>query len=312
MPGTVLAIDDSPEVLAVLTLRLQQEGLIVMTTTDWKEGIALARVHGPDVILLDVCMPEQSGLDVCRRLKSDPSTADIPVIFLTAKDDVDTKIHGFDLGASDYVTKPFHPGELRARVRTALRSKHDRDQLDKRARQDGLTGLFNRSHFDAALELAFDAATRMDGDIALIMIDLDHFKSINDAYGHSVGDAVLKKVGRLLMDANIARAQPCRFGGEELALILPETTMAAAAKTAEQLRRSVSAMDFHADEVTLAESVVVTASFGVAARLGGASPIPTHAALVKVADRALYMAKNAGRNRVCSMRDLTKDLRRVA
>ena len=312
MSPTILAIDDSPEVLAVLTLRLQQEGLCVMTTTDWKEGIGMARVHGPDVILLDVCMPEQSGLDVCRRLKSDPTTADIPVIFLTAKDDVDTKIHGFDLGAADYITKPFHPGELRARVRTALRSKHERDRLDRRARQDGLTSLYNRHHFDAALELAFDSAARVGGDVSLVMIDLDYFKSVNDTHGHAFGDLVLRTVGRAMLDAATPRDHACRYGGEELALILPETAMPAALDIAERVRRSIAALDFVATESNVVQPVRVTASFGVASRLGGDSPLTTHGVLLTSADRALYAAKNTGRNRVCSARENPRDILRVA
>lgn len=312
MSPTILAIDDSPEVLAVLTLRLQQEGLCVMTTTDWKEGIGMARVHGPDVILLDVCMPEQSGLDVCRRLKSDPATADIPVIFLTAKDDVDTKIHGFDLGAADYITKPFHPGELRARVRTALRSKHERDRLDRRARQDGLTNLYNRHHFDAALELAFDSAARVDGDVSLVMIDLDHFKSVNDSYGHTFGDLVLRTVGRAMLDVVTPRDHACRFGGEELSLILPETSLESALEIANKLRHSIASLDFIGAESNVMQPVRVTASFGVASRLGADAPLTTHTILLTSADRALYAAKNAGRNRVCSARELPRDIRRVA
>src|SRR5256885_12242808 len=174
MTATVLAIDDSPESLALLTVRLRPEGVRLLTALDAERGLALAIDAQPDLILLDIDLPEQSGLDLCRRLKSIPETAHIPVIFLTASSDIDTKVHGFDLGAVDFVTKPFHPAELRARCRAALRMKRATDMLTREARVDALTDLKNRAYFDERLGIEVEASRRTDSPLALVMIDLDH------------------------------------------------------------------------------------------------------------------------------------------
>lgn len=299
MSATVLAIDDSPEVLAALKAWLRPEGIELHSARDWETGLALALEHQPDLILLDVCMPDQSGLDVCRRLKAEPRTEPIPVIFLTAMNDIQTKLHGFDLGASDYITKPFHPDELRARVRTALRSRRERDSLRREARIDNLTGLFNRASFDAELRNAFASALRRATDVSLVMIDLDHFKSINDRYGHPFGDLLLANVGQIMTEHAPARALACRYGGEELALILHEADVTVARGVAEGLRVRIRGLGLTFG----AAAVSVSASFGVGSRL---SACPTEASvergvacMIGATDRALYRAKKAGRDRVC-------------
>lgn len=306
MSATVLAIDDSPEVLAALKAWLRPEGIDLHVARDWETGLALAVEHLPDLILLDVCMPDQSGLDVCRRLKAEPRTEPIPVIFLTARSDIQTKLHGFDLGASDYITKPFHPDELRARVRTALRSRRERDSLRREARIDNLTGLLNRASFDAELRNAFASAVRRGTDVSLVMIDLDHFKSINDRYGHPFGDLLLANVGRILKEQVAAHVLACRYGGEELALILHEADVAVARGVAEGLRARIRGLGLTFG----AGAVSVSASFGVGSRL---SACPTETSLERgvarilgAADRALYEAKKAGRDRVCEAAEPTR------
>lgn len=296
MAETILVIDDSPEVLAVVTARLRPEGYRVLTAADWQVGMELAASDQPDVILLDVNMPDQSGLDVCRRLKADPLTSAIPVIFLTASDDVAVKVHGFDLGAADYVTKPFHPAELRARVRVAIRTKHVHDDLDELARLDGLTGLRNRRQFDQLLAAEIPKALHAQRSLSLVLVDLDHFKNLNDQFGHAFGDAVLRAVGGILAKGVRAGDYACRYGGEELAVILPGAPASAAADVAGRLRAAIAALSFQPKGMP----VTVTASFGVAEvsdvllNVGSAAPM----ALVEAADEALYAAKRDGRNRV--------------
>lgn len=290
----VLAVDDSPEVHALLAVRLKPEGLRLVTAQSYEEGLALATELQPDLILLDVDMPVHSGLDLCRRLKAEPSTASIPVIFLTGADDVDTKVHGFDLGAVDYVTKPFHPAELRARVRAALRMKRAQDMLAQKAQVDALTGLRNRAHMDEQLAAEVVGSARTLRPLSLVMIDLDHFKRLNDTYGHPFGDLVLQRVGDLLNRSLRPCDVACRYGGEELALILTDTTVAGAYAVAERIREEIRQLDL----TPRGKAVTVTASFGVAEALdtAGRGGELRASALIAAADEALYAAKREGRD----------------
>ena len=290
----VLAIDDSPEVLALLAVRLRPEGLRLVTAGSYEEGLALASQLLPDLILLDVDMPEHSGLDLCRRLKADPATVHIPVIFLTASNDVNTKVHGFDLGAVDYVTKPFHPAELRARVRAALRMKRAQDMLTQKAQVDALTGLRNRAYLDERLAAEVTQSMRAGRPLSLVMMDLDHFKSLNDNFGHPFGDLVLQRIGDFLARSIRPCDVACRYGGEELAIILTDTTAAGAHAVAERVREQVRQMDLS----PRGKPIVVTASFGIAEALevAGGSRDLRPAALLGAADNALYAAKREGRD----------------
>lgn len=298
MSATVLAIDDAPEVHALLGARLKPEGVRLLSALGWEEGRELALTELPDLVLLDVEMPGHSGLDLCRLLKADPRTAAIPIIFLTGSTDVNTKVHGFDLGAIDYVTKPFHPAELRARVRSALRTKRYQDLLAQRAQLDALTGLRNRGYFDEFLDAAVRSAHQESRPCSLVLMDLDHFKRLNDRYGHPFGDLVLQRAGELVSASTRLGEAACRYGGEEMALILPGMSVAPAILVAGRLRAALASLEL----APRGERVVVTASFGVAetrevARIGQGA---TAADLVAAADAALYQAKHQGRDRVCS------------
>jgi two-component system cell cycle response regulator len=290
----VLAVDDSPEVHALLEVRLRPEGLHLVTASSFDEGLRLARQVLPDLILLDVDMPEHSGLDLCRKLKDDPMTSNIPVIFLTGSADVETKVHGFDLGAVDYVTKPFHPAELRARVRAALRMKRSQDLLTEKAQVDALTGLRNRAHMDERLTAEVAGAMRTGRPLSLIMLDLDHFKSLNDAFGHPFGDQVLQRAGDLLARSVRPCDVACRYGGEELAVILTDTTIDGAHAVADRLRNQLRGLEL----APRGKPVTVTASFGVAEAIDVASRGGElrASALVAAADAALYAAKRGGRD----------------
>lgn len=294
VPATVLAIDDSPEVLALLAVRLKPEGIRLQTAATFDQGLAMAMDLLPDLILLDVDLAEQSGLDLCRRLKEEGATANIPVIFLTGSSDVETKVHGFDLGAVDYVTKPFHPAELRARVRAALRMKRAQDLLTERAQIDALTGLRNRSYLDERLVVEMAQSVRMSRPLSVVLMDLDHFKRLNDTYGHPFGDLVLQRIGDTLARAIRPCDAACRYGGEELALILTDTTIESAYLVADRVREAIREIEF----VPRGQNVQVTASFGVAEALDvfeGADEVRP-GALVAAADEALYRAKREGRD----------------
>ena len=298
MSTTVLAIDDAPEVHALLAARLRPEGVRLVSALGWDEGWALSLSERPDLILLDVEMPGHSGLDLCRLLKGDPRTSSIPIIFLTGSIDVNTKVHGFDLGAIDYVTKPFHPAELRARVRSALRTKRYQDLLTMRAQVDALTGLRNRGYFDECLGAAVAAAHRDGRPCSLVLLDLDHFKRLNDGYGHPFGDLVLQRTGELVAAHLGPGEAACRYGGEEIALVLPNMDVERASELAERLRAGLAAIEL----APRGSRIAITASFGVAetravARTGGGA---SAAALIAAADGALYHAKRQGRDRVCA------------
>jgi two-component system, cell cycle response regulator len=292
---TVLAIDDSPEIHTLLDVRLRPESLVVKHAFGAEEGIAAATACQPDLILLDVDMPGMGGLEVCSILKADPTTTMVPVIFLTGAEAVETKVRGFDLGAVDYVTKPFDAAELRARVRAALRTKRFQDMLSARARVDGLTGLWNRGYFNERLADEVGAYRRHGRDVSLVLLDVDHFKRVNDDYGHPFGDLVLQRIGETLAACSRGVDAACRYGGEELALVLPDTSPEQAALLAERVREAIAAIELR----PRGAKVQITASFGVAsARDLSAHDGVTAEALVAKADRALYTAKNAGRNRV--------------
>jgi diguanylate cyclase (GGDEF)-like protein len=295
MSQTVLAIDDSPDVHRLLDVRLRPEGLILHHALDADEGLTMARELQPDLVLLDVDLPMVTGFEVCQRLKQDPATATIPVIFLTGASEIYTKVQGFDLGAVDYVIKPFDPAELRARVRAALRTKRFHDLLSARSHVDGLTGIWNRSYFNQRMGEEVNAAQRYGRVVSLVMIDLDHFKSHNDAHGHPFGDQVLQTVGDVLHSFLRTTDAPCRFGGEEFALILTETDGEGALVTAERVRRRIAETPFRPKE----RHVQVTASLGVAVSTLFEKNALTMSAMVTAADDALYQAKHEGRDRVC-------------
>jgi two-component system cell cycle response regulator len=286
----ILVIDDAPEIHALLDVRLRAEEVSLVHALSPSEGMTMAQTLKPDLILLDMEMPETSGLDLCRALKADPVLHSIPVIFLTGTSEVLTKVRGFNVGAVDYVTKPFEPAELRARVAAALRTKRLLDLLSSRAQLDGLSGLYNRAHFDQRLRDELDAARAEGRPTSLILADIDHFKQINDTHGHPFGDRVIEAVARILRKIPEAHAA-CRYGGEEFGLILHDTTPEDALVLAEELLAHVAAISLpHGGRV-----VNVSASFGVASTVPTEGDEMTPAELLAAADGALYAAKHAGR-----------------
>jgi two-component system cell cycle response regulator len=283
----VLMIDNARMMHGVVRARLAADGLEFHSAFSGEEGLDTAKTLRPDVILLDVEMPTPNGFEVCRRLKEDPEFANTPVIFLTGVSSTEEKIRGLNLGAIDYVTKPFDAAELQARVRAALRNKELLDLLAKKAMIDGLTGLYNRGYLNQRLAEELAHSRRHNRPMSCVMLDVDHFKSINDTHGHGFGDFVLKEVACILQQHCRAEDIACRYGGEEFAVLARETGAEAAMPFAERLRAAIAAGPFSRGAI----SVSVTVSLGVADLGDGADGLVEHA------DRALYQSKRDGRNR---------------
>jgi diguanylate cyclase (GGDEF)-like protein len=291
MDQTILVIDDSEDIHKLLDVRLREEGVLLHHALSSQEGLRMALELDPDLVLLDVDMPAGTGFDVCVTLKNDSATASVPVIFLTASSSSVDKVRGFDIGAVDYITKPFEAAELKARVRAALRTKRYHDLLAARSNVDALTGLWNRRYFDERLKDEVAANRCYHRKVSLIMLDVDEFKKINDRHGHPFGDRVLEGVGELLRTACRTTDAACRYGGDEFALILTETPLSGSSRLAERLCKQVAAMAFRVggQQVQIGVSVGVTE----ADVLGEST---TSEALLSAADDALYEAKRCGRN----------------
>jgi len=284
----ILLIDDSPDVVAIAKARLTRDNYEVICAVDGKSGLSAAASEKPDLILLDVELPDMSGFEICRLLKSDPELSMIPVIFLTGSTNTTDKVKGLDLGAVDYVLKPFDSFELSARVRAALRTKHLQDLLIKHAKIDPLTELWNRRALMDRLDQEWSRLERHGGVIACIMNDIDHFKQVNDTYGHRIGDEILRRVGKVLSSTSRQSDLPARYGGDEFIVLIPEEDAEGAAHLAERYRREIAKIQVNAN----GNEISVTASFGVA----DSTDLISAEALIEAADAALYQAKHANRD----------------
>ena len=291
-----LIVDDEPGNLQALAKLLKEEARVQVAKNGEKALEIAAGDPPPDLILLDIQMPGIDGYEVCHRLKQDPQTSDIPVIFVTARDSASDEEQGLSVGAVDYIAKPFYPAIVRARVRTHLDLKRKTDLLERIAWIDGLTDIPNRRYFDAQLEKEQRRAHREGQPLAVIMMDVDHFKAFNDHYGHGAGDECLQKVARAL-NSTLERASDlvARYGGEEFVVLLPGTDAAGAAQVAERLRAAVEDQGIPHAYSSAAE--VVTLSLGVAAQPPERGDQAAEA-MMQAADDALYTAKETGRNRV--------------
>ncbi|MDW8403865.1 diguanylate cyclase [Chloroflexus sp.] len=300
---TILVVDDTPANLLLLTQLLNGQAYDVRPVSHGAMALAAARTIRPDLILLDIRMPDKDGYAVCQELKSDPETSQIPIIFVSALDDIDGKVRAFECGGVDYITKPFQPAEVLARVRTHLALAQARTALEmanrelqralareaELARIDWLTGVYNRSHFYEIATHEFAVSTRYDQSLAICMFDVDYFKQINDRYGHLVGDQVLRAIAQTA--ARQIRAADCigRFGGEEFILLLPNTDVTAGVMLAERLRTAITELRVPTEK----GEITTTISLGVAGRQPADTSIER---LIDRADQALYAAKRQGRN----------------
>ena len=272
------------------------EDYVVMFANNGLEALEIATIKAPDLILLDVMLPGMDGFEVYQRLQADRRTSEIPVIFITAVGDVAAETKGLNLGAVDFITKPINPGPIKARVNTQIRLKMARDKFAQMAATDGLTGLANRSYFDAMLAYEFARHARSGSTLSLILLDIDHFKLFNDTYGHVCGDECLRMVARAISGVAVRATDfVARFGGEEFVLLLPETHLEGAVTMAHKVRKCIEDL---AIPHLHSSNNYVSASLGVACsrQLAGS----TATGVVEEADAQLYIAKAAGRNRVSS------------
>jgi diguanylate cyclase (GGDEF)-like protein len=290
---TVLIAEDNPDQMEILETMLGQGRYRLVTATDGEEALAKLASEPIDIALLDIMMPKITGLEVCRRIREDAKLKNIYVIFLTAMVSGEDRVKGLELGGNDYMTKPYYVPELMARLSVGERLTKQRREIEKQAAHDPLTGLHNRRLFEERLNHEFERAKRYGRPLAVLMLDVDNFKKINDQHGHQCGDVVLKRVAQAIAERTRKSDISARYGGEEFVVLLPEIALDGAMLAAEKLRQEIGALSFEADAVG---SFPVTVSVGVAST--SARRYADSEAVVKDADLALYKAKGAGKNRV--------------
>ncbi len=303
----ILAIDDNPVNLQLLQAVIKRaQDIEVVVESDERKTVTRAIEEKPDIILLDVMMPQIDGFEVCHLLKNNEYTANIPVIFLTANSQTTAQISGYASGAIDYITKPFEPEILMSKIRVILNMIIHLENLLEEANTDKLTGLYNRRYLQEVLSPSVRDASLHDRDLSLIIFDIDYFKNINDTFGHLTGDLVLKRISAKVKENLYANDIMVRYGGEEFLIILKNTEIKVAEEIAQKLRKVVEAITW---EFTI-EPLAITASFGIASTRTVQSDDSED--LIRAADRALYVAKNRGRNRVvCNNQIIAEDEERL-
>jgi diguanylate cyclase (GGDEF)-like protein len=292
----ILIVDDQPSNRQLL-YQMFRDDCEISIATNGREALAFCQITQPQLILLDVCMQGMDGYEVCRRLKNDPLTHDIAVIFVTGQNDPSEEVRGLDEGGADFIVKPLHAKVVRARVRTQLTLKYQSDLLRSLALTDELSGVANRRHFDIMLLDEWRRGARTASPLALIMIDIDFFKQYNDHYGHQAGDTCLKAIASTLKE-HVGRSGDtvARYGGDEFVCILPNTTLAGAEQKARELETAVQALRIcHAKSEPFG---IATLSIGVAATHPDRPENMVN--LLVCADTQLYLAKQAGRGQVRS------------
>ncbi|MCL2933952.1 MAG: diguanylate cyclase [Trichodesmium sp. MAG_R03] len=302
----ILAVDDISTNLKLLRLILEPIGYNITFAKSGHQAIEKVKVSKQDLILLDLMMPEMNGLEVCKQLKSDPEYANIPIIFITASNEQEHIVKAFELGAVDYINKPFKRAELFARIRNHLLLKHTIDKLkstqielknalaevQKIANTDPLTKVLNRRCLFNFGYQEFNRVSKYGKALSILLMDLDNFKKINDNYGHQVGDqalcTVVKSIKNTIRNVDFFG----RYGGEEFMTILPETNVEKAFILAEQIRKMVSSNIIKTDK----GSILLTISIGVSTYSAKDQSLDD---IISRADKAVYQAKQQGRNKSC-------------
>ena len=299
-PFRVVIIDDDAETVRLLSHVLETKGMMVLPCLTGAEGLAVLDREEWELCLLDRGLPDFDGIEICRHIKADVRFDARQVIMLSGYSSVDARVEALDLGADDYITKPFHPTELLARVNASRRVVEMQQQLVDMTRQleelsvrDDLTGIFNRRYFGATMEHAFDHSNRYGRPLSVAIIDVDRFKDINDSFGHQAGDVVLTEVAKRFSGSVRSSDFLARYGGEEFVVLLPETQLDDAVMFGEKLRDAVAS-----SPVPIAEgcALPVTVSVGTASLAHTRFNSPSE--MITAADQALYRAKRNGRNRV--------------
>jgi diguanylate cyclase (GGDEF)-like protein len=289
MKQQILLIDDSDNIHTLVKSLLAEEPVEIHSAFDAQYGLELAASLRPDLILLDVEMPDENGYEACRRLKADSDTASIPIIFLTALATTAEVVRGLNLGAVDYIAKPFKLSEMLSRVRAALRTSHIIRLLEEKALIDAVTGIGNRALFKDRFKAEVALRVKSGNPLSCIALDVDQFKFINDTYGQPFGDYVLHGIGVALTEVCRVEDVPCRIEGERFVVLSPYTGIEEALALAEKMRVAVENIPFTRDDKALA----VTCTFGVAQALH-----PYDRSLPQRAEQALDRSKNGGFNRV--------------
>ncbi len=303
----ILVVDDIPVNIQLLKSYLNIAGYEIFDANNGHDAIKMVEKIEPDLVLLDVMMPKLNGFETCRLLKKSEKTRPIPIIIVTALNELEDKIKGIEAGADDFITKPFNKLELLARVKSLLRIKNLYDQLQDKVKQleqakerlrelavtDGLTGLYNYRYFKEYFTQEIRRVLRHKKIVSLMMLDIDFFKQYNDTHGHLAGDEVLRTLAKLMIDNLRSIDVAARYGGEEFALVLPETDKKAARIVADKIKRLVQEYKFQNEETQPNGSITV--SIGVASFPEDGEKMDN---LINIADQRLYRAKADGRNRV--------------
>jgi len=290
---TILAVDDTATNLDILEELLEQYDVIA--TISGVDALKIVEEEKKiDLILLDIMMPNMNGYEVCKKLKADERTKDIPIIFITAKADENSIEKAYDLGGTDYVTKPFRPKELLSRVKKELKYHEMMEELKILASTDPMTKLYNRRYFTQISEHTLDLMKREKKNLSVIMLDIDKFKNVNDTYGHKVGDDVIIALSNKLLEHQRKSDICCRYGGEEFVILLPNTSINGANVLAQKIREDIEALTIN---ISSNKDLKFTVSLGVS-QVNLENEYNIELAL-KRADDALYEAKETGRNRVC-------------
>ena len=292
----ILVVDDDSAQITIVTEALKSEGFRIETAEDGESALAIVEDWNPDLVLLDINLPGIDGFETLKQIRSFHDYTS--VVFVSGKSDVEDVIGGLDAGADDYICKPFNVLELLARVRALLRIKLLQDQLENANKKlkelvdiDDLTGLFNMRSLYEKLDSELARGRRFGRQVAVVMMDMDHFKSVNDTNDHLFGSYVLSEVGKIIKKTVRQIDFAARYGGDEFLIVLTEISLEGAKSFCERLRKSIEAYDFTND----GSSMKLTSSIGFAITEPAVGDIDARG-LVKVADRALYDAKEKGRN----------------
>lgn len=287
----VLVADDDEAVRELIKCLLQQFDFTILEAKNGKEAMDIIEKEKPDILVTDVDMPHISGFEICRKVKGDKKYGFIYVLIVTGSSRTsEDREKGFDYGADDYICKPFDDKEFTGRIKAALRIKKLHDEIFDLSITDELTSLYNRRYFNKLVSEEFYRAERYKRNVSCLMLDIDHFKKINDTYGHEGGDYILKEISKILTGSLRQSDKTCRFGGEEFVVFLPETNGREAELAAENLRKEIEKSEFNYRN----NRIPVTVSIGFASFMEG--PVKKSEDLMAYADKALYKAKEDGRN----------------
>ena len=289
---TVMIIEDHPDQRDLLAIVLQREGYNVITASNGMEALEKLAAEKVQIALSDIMMPKMDGFELIRRIRENPALKSIYLILITARIQEGDRVRGLDLGADDYITKPFSFSELLARIRVGSRVVQYQQHLEYQSQVDSLTGLFNRRAFENKIGEEFERSKRYHSPLSLLILDIDNFKLINDTYGHHGGDAALVKISETFREKTRQSDFPARYGGEEFVLVLPETDQDNAVQAATKIHGAIRSCAFG----TSARPFRLTVSIGVSST--SAKFYSDWHELLGDADRALYVAKNAGKDRV--------------